>query len=146
MTMPSRSSGIARSTAGVEMSEGTGGMTPYDWPSQYGISPLVSMTMWHVSPVALGPTIRSTETILPLNGFLLLKVFRGRSPFSSSTGTLFLLPVFKLTATSCALICRGLLAGACCLLALHCTAEPKKDCAHTPAMIKSPSKGARCSG
>ena len=106
-------------------------MTPYDWPSQYGISPRVSITMWHVSPVAFGPTIRSTETIVPLNGFLLLKVFRGRSPFSSSTGTLFFSPVFKMTAASCALICRGLLAGACCLLTLHCTPEPKKACKDT---------------
>ena len=104
-------------------------MTPYDWPSQYGMSPLVSTTMWHVSPVAFGPTMRSTDTILPLNGFLLLKVFIGRSPFSSSIGTLFFFPVDKFTATSCALICTGLLAGPCCLLILHWTPEPRNDCA-----------------
>jgi hypothetical protein len=38
-----------------------GGMTPYDCPSQNGILPSVSMTMCIVSPVALGPTMRSTD-------------------------------------------------------------------------------------
>ena len=61
-------------------------MTPYDWPSQKGMSPLVSTMMWQVSPVALGPTILSTDLILALKGFLGLNVFRGRSPSSSSLG------------------------------------------------------------
>jgi hypothetical protein len=33
-------------------------MMPYDWPSQKGMSPLVSMTMSHVSPVACTATWR----------------------------------------------------------------------------------------
>jgi len=68
----------------------TGGMTPYDWPSQKGMSPFVSIIMWYVSPVAFGPVIFSTDLILALKGFLGLKVFRGSSPSSSSVGTLFL--------------------------------------------------------
>jgi hypothetical protein len=48
------------------------------------------MMMCVVSPVALGPTMRSTDRILPSNGVLLPKVFRGSSPFSSSSGTLAL--------------------------------------------------------
>ncbi len=51
------------------------------------MSPFVSMTMLHVSPVALGPVIFSTDTTLPLKGFLGLKVLSGRSPSSSSSGT-----------------------------------------------------------
>ena len=47
----------------------------------------MSMTILHVSPVALGPVIFSTLTTLPLNGFLGLKVLSGRSPSSSSSGT-----------------------------------------------------------
>jgi hypothetical protein len=48
------------------------------------------MMMCVVSPVALGPTMRSTDRILPSNGALLPKVFSGTSPFSSSSGTLAL--------------------------------------------------------
>ena len=39
-------------------------MTPYDCPSQKGILPSVSITMCMVSPVALGPTMRSTDLTL----------------------------------------------------------------------------------
>lgn len=63
-------------------------MTPYDCPSQKGIFPSVSMIMWHVSPVAFGPTILSTDLILALNGFLGLKVLRGNSISSSLAGIL----------------------------------------------------------
>ncbi len=49
-----------------------GGITPYDWPSQYGIFPLWSITMSHVSPVASGPTMRLTLTTLAMNGDLFL--------------------------------------------------------------------------
>ena len=34
----------------------------------YGIWPLWSMTMSQVSPVALGPTMRFTDVILPMYG------------------------------------------------------------------------------
>ena len=50
-----------RTSLPLELTLVPGGMTPYDWPSQNGILPSVSMTMWHVSPVALGPTMRSTD-------------------------------------------------------------------------------------
>ena len=36
------------------------------------------MMMWHVSPVALGPTMRSTDLTVPVKGDLFLKVLRGR--------------------------------------------------------------------
>ena len=84
------------------------------------------MMMWQVSPVALGPTIRSTDLTVALNGFLLLKVLRGRSPFSSSAGTFTLSTVF---VAACATVRSGLLATVCCRLALHWTPVPRKDCA-----------------
>lgn len=43
--------------------------------------------MWQVSPVALGPTMRSTLTTFPMKGFLGPKVFMGRPISSSSRGT-----------------------------------------------------------
>jgi hypothetical protein len=49
-----------------------GGITPYDWPSQYGIFEKVSIIMWHVSPVACAPTMRFVETTLPVWGALFL--------------------------------------------------------------------------
>jgi len=49
-----------------------GGITPYDWPSQYGILPSWFMMMWHVSPVACGPTMRLTEITLEVKGALFL--------------------------------------------------------------------------
>merc|ERR1719353_1178450 len=49
-----------------------GGITPYDWPSQYGILPWWSITMSHVSPVASGPTMRFVLTTLAINGDLFL--------------------------------------------------------------------------
>ena len=45
------------------------------------------MMMWHVSPVALGPTMRSTDFTVPVKGLLFLNVFRGRGMSSSSRGT-----------------------------------------------------------
>ena len=59
-----------------------GGITPYDWPSQYGILPAWSMMMSHVSPVAAAPTIRFTDTILPVCGDLFLKVLTGTPDWS----------------------------------------------------------------
>merc|ERR1719230_1469931 len=59
-----------------------GGITPYDWPSQYGISPPWSMTMSHVSPVASGPTMRLTLTTLAILGALFLNVFTGTADWS----------------------------------------------------------------
>merc|ERR1719201_2715618 len=51
-----------------------GGITPYDCPSMYGILPLCEMMMWHVSPVASGPTMRLQLTTLPVKGALFLYV------------------------------------------------------------------------
>jgi hypothetical protein len=65
----------------------TGGMMPYDWPSHMGALPSVSMTMWQVSPVALAPTMRSTERTLTDSGSLFFHVFMGISPSSSSSGS-----------------------------------------------------------
>lgn len=45
-----------------------------------GALPCVSMTMWQVSPVALGPTMRSTERTLTDSGSLFFHVFMGISP------------------------------------------------------------------
>ena len=45
------------------------------------------MMMWHVSPVALGPTMRSTLLTVPTKGALFLNVFKGRGMASSSSGT-----------------------------------------------------------
>lgn len=59
-----------------------GGMTPYDWPSQYGILPPCDMTMSHVSPVACGPTMRLVETTLATKGALFLYVFTGTVDWS----------------------------------------------------------------
>ena len=59
-----------------------GGITPYDWPSQYGILPSWLMMMCVVSPVAAAPTIRFVEITLPLNGVLFLYVFTGTSDWS----------------------------------------------------------------
>ena len=49
-----------------------GGITPYDWPSQYGILPWWFMMMWHVSPVASGPTMRLVLMTLAVKGALFL--------------------------------------------------------------------------
>lgn len=43
------------------------------------------MTMWQVSPVALGPTILSTDFTVPIKGVLILYVFKGGSEASSSS-------------------------------------------------------------
>ena len=92
--------------------------------------------------MALGPTIRSTDLTVALNGFLLLKVLRGRSPFSSSAGTFTFLRVL---VAACATICGHLLGVACCRVALQCTAEPRKDCTvHTPLCLGSHSEDRMC--
>ena len=48
------------------------------------------MMMCIVSPVALGPTMRSTDLMRALKGALLLYVLSGISPSSSLSGTDFL--------------------------------------------------------
>ena len=63
------------------------------------------MMMCVVSPVALGPTMRSTDLISPMKGALLLYVFSGSSPFSSSSGTLAL-PALGIVFCAVVFICR----------------------------------------
>ena len=58
-------------------SEMPGASTPHDWPSQYGILPSWLKIMWHVSPVACGPTMRLHDTTFEVNGALFLYVLSG---------------------------------------------------------------------
>lgn len=62
------------------------GNPPFRTQAPCGAAP-TWMMMWHTSPVALAPVMVSTDTTLPVKGFLGPKVFMGRPISSSSRGT-----------------------------------------------------------
>mmetsp|Transcript_113854 Transcript_113854/g.322006 ORF Transcript_113854/g.322006 Transcript_113854/m.322006 type:complete len:298 (-) Transcript_113854:53-946(-) len=84
---------------------GPGAMTPADWPSRYGYSPLWSMTQWHVSQFTsdVFDVMVSFETQVALYGAFGAKRFHGIS-FPSTTRTPFFFAAVARRAVAFALL------------------------------------------
>ena len=91
VTISSRRDGVQSHTVrnfltlGVDLRPGL--LTRFLLPFPKRHPPPRSMMMCVVSPIAFGPTILSTDLILPTKGVLFLYVFNGISPCSNFNGT-----------------------------------------------------------